>query len=178
MLNKDSQKRKELGCRYSSLLQLSYFDPIKMLIIDPMHNLYSGTAKYMVPWVWIDHGYLDGRKLAIIEDRLASVSLPSMVSIRRLPASIDPTTKLTAEQCMNWVNYFSIFCLHELLPSDHIECWRHFVLASWLLCKPTLNLQEVTVADTLLLRFCQRFQRLYGTDSVPPNMHMHCHLAL
>ena len=79
---------------------------------------------------------------------------------------------------MNWVNYFSIFCLHELLLlSDHIECWRHFVLASWLLCKPTLNRQEVTVADTLLLRFCQRFQRLYGTDSVTPNMHMHCHLA-
>ena len=52
----------------------------------------------MVHRVWIDHGYLDGRKLAIIEDRLASVSLPSMVSFGRLPTSIDPTTKLTAEQ--------------------------------------------------------------------------------
>lgn len=28
-----------LGCRYSSLLQLPYFDPTVMLTIDPMHNL-------------------------------------------------------------------------------------------------------------------------------------------
>jgi len=39
------QKQSEVGCRYSSLLQLPYFDPIRMTIIDPMHNLYLGTAK-------------------------------------------------------------------------------------------------------------------------------------
>jgi len=72
-----------------------------MLIIDPMHNLYLGTAKYMVHRVWIDHGYLDRRKLAKIEDRLASVIVPPMVSFGQPPASIDPTTNLTAEQWMN-----------------------------------------------------------------------------
>ena len=29
------------GCRYSELLRLPYFDPVRMLIIDPMHNLFS-----------------------------------------------------------------------------------------------------------------------------------------
>ena len=102
MLNNNSQKRKdsEFGCRYSSLLQ-PYFDPIKMFIIDAMHNLYLGTAKYMVHWVWIDHGYLDRRKLTKIEDQLASVSVPPMVSFGQPPASIDQTTNLTAEQWMN-----------------------------------------------------------------------------
>ena len=33
------------GCRYSELLRLSYFDPVRMLIIDPMHNLFLGSAK-------------------------------------------------------------------------------------------------------------------------------------
>ena len=37
-------KESELGCRYSSLLKLSYFDTVWMLTIDPMHNLYLGTA--------------------------------------------------------------------------------------------------------------------------------------
>ena len=32
------------GCRYFCLLQLPYFDPIKMLVIDPMHNLYLGIC--------------------------------------------------------------------------------------------------------------------------------------
>ena len=78
-----------------------YFGPIKMLIIDPMHNLCLGIAKYMVHRVWIDHCYLDRRKLAKIEDRLASVSVPPMVSFGQPPASIDPTANLTAEQWMN-----------------------------------------------------------------------------
>ena len=33
------------GCRYSVLLELPYFHPILMCIIDPMHNLLLGTAK-------------------------------------------------------------------------------------------------------------------------------------
>ena len=36
-----------------------------------MHNLFLGTAKYMMHKVWIDEGYLDARKLHIIEERLA-----------------------------------------------------------------------------------------------------------
>ena len=42
------RKELELGCRYSVLLDLPYFDPVRMSIIDPMHNLYLGTAKYML----------------------------------------------------------------------------------------------------------------------------------
>ena len=37
-----------LGCRYSVLLKLPYFDPVRMLVIDPMHNLFLGTAKHML----------------------------------------------------------------------------------------------------------------------------------
>ena len=36
------------GCRYSSLLQLPYFDPSRMLVIDPMHNLFLGSAKHFL----------------------------------------------------------------------------------------------------------------------------------
>ena len=41
------KRQQELeGCRYSVLLDLPYFDPVRMTIIDPMHNLYLGTAKH------------------------------------------------------------------------------------------------------------------------------------
>ena len=176
---KTAQEEKEstFGCRYSALLKLPYFDPVKMLSIDPMHNLYLGTANYMMRKVWMNEGYLDEKKVGIIEDRLRSINVPPTVSFGRLPSCIHSGTKLTAEQWKNWVNYFSVFCLHGLLPPDHIECWRHFVLASRLLCKPTLSNDDVTLADALLLRFCQRFECLYGPELVTPNMHMHGHLA-
>jgi len=148
-----------------------------MLIIDPMHNLFLGTAKDMVHKIWIENGYLDTNKLGIIEQRLSEINIPSTVSFGRLPLSMDPCTKLTAEQWKNWVNYFSIYCLFDLLPTDHLECWRHFVLACRLLCKPVVMQADIVVADTLLLHFCRRFVQLHGRDLVTPNIHMHGHLA-
>ena len=46
------------GVRYSVLLELPYFDPFSMTVIDPMHNLFLGTAKHMVN-VWKSTGLLD-----------------------------------------------------------------------------------------------------------------------
>ena len=38
----------KLGVRYSILLDLPYFDPVRFSTIDPMHNLLLGTAKYLL----------------------------------------------------------------------------------------------------------------------------------
>ena len=62
------------------------------------------------------------------------------------------------------------------MDSDKFECWKHFVLACRLLHKPTLTINDVTVADALLLRFCKRCQHLFDKEIVTPNMHMCCHL--
>ena len=54
---KTKTRRKEveslLGCRFSCLLDLPYFDAPRMLCIDPMHNLFLGTGKHMLT-VWIE----------------------------------------------------------------------------------------------------------------------------
>lgn len=42
-----SKLESQLGCHSSVLLELCYFDPVGMLLIDPMHNLFLGTAKRM-----------------------------------------------------------------------------------------------------------------------------------
>ena len=39
------------GIRYSCLLQLPYWDPVKFSAVDPMHNLFLGTAKHLMH-VW------------------------------------------------------------------------------------------------------------------------------
>ena len=36
------------GLRYSVLLDLPYFNPVRYPIMDPMHNLYLGTGKHMI----------------------------------------------------------------------------------------------------------------------------------
>ena len=47
----------EQGCRYSALLELQYFDLVRMLVIDPMHNMLLGTGKRMIH-VWIDQALI------------------------------------------------------------------------------------------------------------------------
>ena len=42
---------KEYGIRYSILNELPYFNPSRICIIDPMHNLLLGTVKHMID-VW------------------------------------------------------------------------------------------------------------------------------
>ena len=64
------KKESRLGCRYSVLLELPYFCPIEMLLIDPMHNLFLGTAKRFVRDIWISRNILDMSALAEIEGRL------------------------------------------------------------------------------------------------------------
>ena len=66
--------------------------------------------------------------------------------------------------------------LKGILPTQHLECWRYFVLASRLLCKMSISKDEIDLADTLLLKFCCKVEELYGKNFITPNMHLHCHL--
>lgn len=170
-----SAAEKEHGCRYSVLLDLPYFDPVRMLLIDPMHNLFMGTAKHITFNIFIKQNILDSAALETIKSRIRKVVVPA--GLGRVPASINTSTFLTAEQWKNWTLYFSVYCLHGLIPSDDLECWRHFVLACRKLCSFTVTNNDLIVADALFLRFCKRMKQLYGAEVLSPNIHMHCHLV-
>lgn len=165
----------KLGCRYSVLLKLRYFDPIRMTIIDPMHNFFMGTAKRVTKGIFVGTGLLDQASLNKVHQRLKSCILP--LDIGRLPSRIDSGSTFTAEQWMNWTLYFSVYCLHGLLSNDQIECWRHFVLACRRLCKHSVTELDIKTADLLLVRFCKRTKHIYGSSWITPNMHMHCHIS-
>ena len=165
----------ELGCRYSSLLDLPYFDPPTMLVIDPMHNLFLGLAKHFVKKIFLKNAILSESDLKIIQNRINKVMVPS--DIGRIPHKIESSfNSFTADQYKNWVNHYSIMCLHGLLSTEHLECWRHLVLACRILCKFSLTHNEIIIADALLLQFCRRTEHLFGKHVITPNMHMSCHI--
>lgn len=66
---------KKNGIRYSVLLELDYFDPIAMTIIDPMHNLFLGTAKRMLT-VWKDQKLLLPEHFDKIQEKISMVICP------------------------------------------------------------------------------------------------------
>ena len=151
-------------------LDLPYFDPVRMHVIDPMHNLFLGSGKHMMA-IWKRQELVNPSKYETIQEFVDSMSVPSDVG--RIPQKIESGfSGFKADQFKNWINIYSIPALADVLPSQSLECWRHFVLACRILCKHTLSMRDVDLADILLVQFCRRVQHLYGNSSITPNMHM------
>lgn len=167
-------KESKLGCRYSVLLELPYFDAPTMLSIDPMHNLFLGTGKRMLN-IWQKKNLIDCSKLEEIQNLVDNISVPSDVG--RIPQKIGTGfSGFKADQFKTWITIYSIPALFKVLPSNHLECWRHFVLACRILSQHELSYTEIDLADALLIQFCRKVEQIYGKEFVTPNMHMHGHL--
>lgn len=67
----------EYGIQLSALCELSYF-----MIIDPMHNLYLGTAKRMIE-LWLELNIISEKRLKDIQAVVDSVQAAS--NIGRIP---------------------------------------------------------------------------------------------
>ena len=155
-------------------MDLPYFDPVRFLSIDPMHNLFLGTGKRILS-LWIDCNLLNKTHFEEIQHFVDSMVVPSDVG--RIPSKINSGfAGFKADQFKTWITIYSIPALHTILSNDHLECWRHFVLACRILCKHVLSNADINLADALLLQFCKRVQRMYGENAITPNMHLHGHI--
>ena len=87
---------RELGIRYSVLVELPYFDAARMCVLDPMHNLLLGTAKRIVD-TWKEKGILHKKMYDDIQEKVDSFISPS--DIGRVPMKISSGfADFTAEQ--------------------------------------------------------------------------------
>ena len=173
---KTERKKMEakLGSRYTSLLELPYYGSITMCVIDPMHNLFLGTAKKMFK-IWCESDILTKQSLQEVVERIQRVDAPS--DLGRLPGNISSNYGgFTANQWKNWVLYYSLYALEEVLSEEHIRCWQNFVLACRHLCKPCITKTDLLIADQKLLDFCRKVESLYGKSVITPNMHLHLHI--
>ncbi|GET61170.1 uncharacterized protein LOC107584155 isoform X1 [Rhizophagus irregularis DAOM 181602=DAOM 197198] len=100
--NSDAARKrfvKETGVRWSELLRLSYFDPIRFITVDPMHCLFLGIAKWIVKRIWIDGGILTPNSLNKIQKKIDEFQIPS--DLGRIPGKIhsgEGFTNFTADQ--------------------------------------------------------------------------------
>ena len=169
---------KQFGTRFSILMLLSYFDCVRFHVIDPMHNLFTGTAKHVMTKVWMkkDDPVISRASIVTVQDRIDHCKIPS--TLGRIPRKIfSGFSSLTADEWKNWTTIFSIFSLYDLIEQEHLNCWRLFVSACRSFSTPLISLQEIDHGHESILRFCQEFERLYGSEQVTPNMHLHMHLA-
>ena len=166
----------ETGVKYSVLIELSYFNPIRFTIVDPMHNLFLGTAKHTMKNLWLENGVLSKAQMKTLQTRIDTIRTPR--GIGRIPKKIATSFNgFTAEQWKNWVILYSMFALRGMIPEQHYVCWQAFVLACFYLCRRSITNADIIKADHLLIKFCKQVENLFGNNSITPNMHLHGHLA-
>ena len=174
-LSIQTKVEQDCGCRYSVLLELPYFDPIVMCIIDPMHNLLLGTAKHILS-VWKEKGIIKDSQFDMLQARVDSFQTPSDVG--RIPSKISSGfSSFTAEQWKNWTLLYSLYSLKEILPHQHYACWKLFVKACFFLCRRSISQSDIEEADACLLDFLKKFEDLYGKEYCTINLHLHAHLT-
>ena len=162
------------GVRYSVLLCLPYFDPIRYTVIDVMHNLLLGTGKHMFS-LWVERDILTTRMLSDLEHRISTFRVPADVG--RLPSRIGSLYgSFTAAQWRNWITIYSPVVLKGILPDSHLRCWLLFVRACCILCLRVITETEINSADLFLLHFCKKVEEIYGCEACTSNMHLHLHL--
>ena len=75
---------KKYGTYYSVLIELPYFDCVKMIAIDPMHNSFLGVGKKMFK-IYLEK-FLTPKKLHILQDRIQGITVAC--DIGRIPHKI------------------------------------------------------------------------------------------
>ena len=166
------------GSRYSELMSLPYFDCVRFHVIDPMHNLFTGTAKHLMKNIWLDsdNPMLKKNDLSNIQEKLDKIKAPSDVG--RMPKKIlNSYGGFTADQWKTFTTLFSIYAFYDILPQADFELWRQFVLACSFICSPVISEARALLAHTYILNFCKGLEQLYGKHRVTPNMHLHTHLV-
>ena len=165
------------GSRFSALMHLEYFDCVRFHLIDPMHNLFLGTAKHVMKNVWLseENPIIPKSLYGALQEKVDKCIVPS--SLGRIPYKIASSfSSFTADQWKIWTMVLSLCALHDVLEEPDLECWSLFVQACQLLVTPMLTGDEAKKGHKLLVEFCSRFEHLYGSEKVTPNMHLHTHL--
>ena len=163
------------GSRFTEFMHLQYFDCIQFTIIDPMHNLFLGTAKRMLQNGWLENGLIRQKELEIIEERVSKCISP--ISIGRIPRKISSHfASLTADEWKNWTLMFSLIALHDILPTDYLVCWQLFISACSIYCSSIISLNDIERANDLMEQFFRAAERIYGPSFLTFNTHLHLHL--
>ncbi|KAG1487864.1 hypothetical protein G6F46_015268 [Rhizopus delemar] len=69
------EKQASSGTKWSEVHRLPYFDVVRYVTVDPMHNLFLGTPKKMIE-VWQDFGLLDSTDFSAMATESTTIIIP------------------------------------------------------------------------------------------------------
>lgn len=163
----------------SPLAALPFFDVINGFAIDYMHTCLIGVVRQLTD-LWLEsknhrQGYYIGRGISRIDAKLLKIKPPNNIS--RIPKSLKERALWHANEFRNWLLFYSIPCLYNILPKRYL---LHFALLSksiYTLLQSEISQAELELTKKDLDIFVKDFEVLYGQINMVYNVHLLSHLV-
>ena len=159
--------------RWSEIYNLHYFNPVRHCVVDPMHCLFLGVAKWIVTKLWIGEGILDDAKLKIMQRRADAIKIPS--DLGRHPVRIatgDGFSNFTADMWKTFIMIFAIPIAWDFLDKIDKKILAYFVRACKILTSQGLQKNELNEVFTRLVEMNKLVEQKYGQEKISLNMHL------
>ncbi|OBZ80959.1 hypothetical protein A0J61_10992, partial [Choanephora cucurbitarum] len=167
------RKEKENGTHWSVLLDLPYFDPIRYVGIDIMHNLLLGLTKKMAT-IWTNPTTVGRNTVppmlsparlkemqSLLEQKLVLPLGHAGSSIAREIAIGDGFSHFKAEEWATWLLVLSPYQLPQRISKKAYDHHMLLVKASRILLAPSLSLSELDQAHEYMKSFLVGFEAVY-----------------
>ena len=164
--------------RWTELLRLPYFNPIRHLVVDPMHCLFLGIANWIIKRLWIDNNKITKSDLQKMGKRAKRMKIPA--DIGRIPDKIatrEGFSGFTADQWKTFILIYAIPLMWDLLDEPDRKILGNFVRACSLLVCRIISYNALDEAHERLLKVATLIEENYGPEKITPNLHLCLHIA-
>src|ERR1700722_70958 len=164
--------------RWSEIYRLLYFNPVRLCVVDPMHCLFLGVAKWIVTKLWIGEGILNDIKLKIMQERADKIKFPSDLGRRPVRIAIgEGFSNFTADMWKTFILIFAIPITWSFLEQIDRKILAYFVRACKILTSRELQKSELNEAFTKLVEVNKLIEHKYGQEKISPNLHLCLHIC-
>ena len=168
---------KENGVRWSELLRLPYFDPIRFITVDPMHCLFLGIAKWIVKRIWVDMGILTSIELSSIQQKMSKFQVPA--DLGRIPGKIyrgEGFSSFTADQWWIFISIYATVVLWEYLDEVDRKILTYFVRICNIFVQRILEVRFFEEISNRMIKIVKLIEHKYGRELITSNLHLSLHL--
>ena len=158
-------------------MRLSYFDPIRFMIVDPMHCLFLGIAKWIIKKIWIDEGVLTPKILNKVQKTMDRFKIPT--DLGRISGKVDRGegfSNFTTDQWRTFITIYATVSLWEYLSVKDRTILTHFVRVCSILVNRIVERNLMQEAHKRLIRVVKLIEENYGRNKITPNLHLSLYL--
>ncbi|XP_011312318.1 uncharacterized protein [Fopius arisanus] len=178
-LTRSNEDEKRGVLKPSVLMNIKNFDLVAGMPPDYMHSCLLGVTRQFTEMTLTGTKgkYYVGSpaKMSLINERLMNIKPPSV--IHRKPRSLKEFKLWKATEWRSWLLFYSLPCLEGILPHKYIKHWSLLVSAMEILLKAAITRNELQDAREVLVKFVEKYQKLYGVYEMKYNIHLLLHLS-